>query len=83
MHGCKLCMLWIIPFSVDDQVLQQKQVSGTSLDYGEEPISQFQFAAAGVGLLSGEEYRKLGIIMRVRSNCSRKCHKAGECGDCR
>jgi hypothetical protein len=70
MHGCKLCMLWVIPLGVVDQVLQQKQVSGTSLDYGKEPISQFQFAAAGVGFLSCEEIRKLGIIMRVRSDCS-------------
>jgi hypothetical protein len=82
MHRSQLRMLCVL-FSVVDQILQQKQVSGTSLDYGKEPISEFQFAAPRVGLLSREEIREFGVIMQIRPVRSRKRHQLGECFDCR
>ena len=51
------------------EILQQEQISRTPLDDGEKPISQLQFPAPRVFLLSGKKISEHGIIVGIRAQC--------------
>ena len=54
-------MFGIIGFRAANEIFQKQEVPRTSLDYGEEPVTQLELPTAWVGLLLGDERGKLGI----------------------
>lgn len=57
----ELGMFGIIGFRAANEIFQKQEVPRTSLDYGEEPVTQLELPTAWVGLLLGDERGKLGI----------------------